>query len=285
MPSSNIHLSARTDNQGYRGILKLGTYGPAVKLVRDRLTALGYKIQSTQHFDPYAFDNRLRAVVMDFQAQNCDWAEPLAVDGIVGPVTWSCLFGPQIPPQLVRSTDDPEDAVMKAALEVARTQFGATEYPPNSNSGPQVDEYLKSVGLPPGSPWCAAFVSWCIQRAAASIGTQHVIPPASGSSRRIWQWARDSNTGIPSAEVLDGTRIPPVGSLFTVAHPGKGDAGVCHIGFVWCSAPHRPGQIETIEGNVMKGGITGGGVHSLRRKIGLLHGFIEYGHARARTKR
>lgn len=29
------------------------------------------------------------------------------------------------------------------------------------NCGPDVEKYQKCVGLRPGDPWCAAFVSWC----------------------------------------------------------------------------------------------------------------------------
>ena len=39
-----------------------------------------------------------------------------------------------------------------------------------ANRGPQVEAYLKSIGLGGGNAWCAAFVYWCINQAAAKLG-------------------------------------------------------------------------------------------------------------------
>ena len=51
---------------------------------------------------------------------------------------------------------------MKALIEIAESQLGVNER--TKNSGPEIDEYLKFVGLGPGFPWCAAFVSWCVDQ-------------------------------------------------------------------------------------------------------------------------
>jgi cell wall-associated NlpC family hydrolase len=48
---------------------------------------------------------------------------------------------------------------------VAEKEKGAKEWPAGSNSGPEVNRYLKATGLGPGYPWCAAFVTWCLKKA------------------------------------------------------------------------------------------------------------------------
>jgi hypothetical protein len=55
-------------------------------------------------------------------------------------------------------------------LEVALSQVGVEERPRGSNRGPEVEQYLASVHLPPGNPWCAAFVSWCVREAVKEVG-------------------------------------------------------------------------------------------------------------------
>ena len=55
---------------------------------------------------------------------------------------------------------------MATALQVAQSQVGVQEQPKGSNSGPEVNAYLKSVNLGPGYAWCQAFVHWCYEQAA-----------------------------------------------------------------------------------------------------------------------
>lgn len=55
---------------------------------------------------------------------------------------------------------------------LCRSQLGVGEVPSGSNSGPQVNQYLASVGLPPGNAWCAAFVYWIYQSA---LGTKNPL--------------------------------------------------------------------------------------------------------------
>jgi hypothetical protein len=45
-------------------------------------------------------------------------------------------------------------------IEIAESQIGIRELTGN-NDGSQVEQYLKSVGLVKGYPWCVAFVVWC----------------------------------------------------------------------------------------------------------------------------
>lgn len=92
-----------------------------------------------------------------------------------------------------------------AALAVAQTQIGVHEQGGN-NKGPEVDEYLRSVGLEPGNAWCAAFLFWCFSQ--ARLGTALVNPvPKVGSAIRVWRLAepicQDTNPQIGYVYVLD----------------------------------------------------------------------------------
>lgn len=68
----------------------------------------------------------------------------------------------------------------KKVLEIAITQIGVEEIPRNSNSGPEVEIYLKSVGLPKGYSWCMAFVYWCTQKAALQMDIKNPLKRTAG---------------------------------------------------------------------------------------------------------
>ena len=80
----------------------------------------------------------------------------------------------------------PPTALARTVLRVAASQVGVSEVPPGSNRGPEVDGYLRAVGLDPEQwsyPWCAAFVYWCFERACRELGRpnpvgRHGIGPA-----------------------------------------------------------------------------------------------------------
>lgn len=65
-------------------------------------------------------------------------------------------------------------------IEIANTQIGVHEDPGNKNTGPQVDEYLKSVGLGPGYSWCMAFVYWCFREAANKLAVANPLAKTGG---------------------------------------------------------------------------------------------------------
>jgi len=65
-------------------------------------------------------------------------------------------------------------------LEIAIAQIGVEEIPRNSNSGPEVEIYLRSVGLAKGYPWCMAFAYWCTQQAALQLGVKNPLKKTGG---------------------------------------------------------------------------------------------------------
>jgi hypothetical protein len=69
--------------------------------------------------------------------------------------------GNSIPPVIENYPVIPKTTELrKQLLAIAQNQVGVRELTGN-NDGKQIKEYLKSVGLKEGYPWCVAFVVWC----------------------------------------------------------------------------------------------------------------------------
>ncbi|MEL6614128.1 MAG: CHAP domain-containing protein [Bacteroidota bacterium] len=119
-------------------------------------------------------------------------------------------------------------------LDVALSQVGVVERPRNSNRGPDVEKYLRSVGVGPGAPWCASFTSWCRIEASRQTVDQVGFGPFTRSGRPFYSAVATAHFGygrkIRMAEVWRGARAAPVGSL-VIWRRGTGWQG--HIGFVW----------------------------------------------------
>ena len=164
---------------------------------------------------------------------------------------------------------------MAAALRVALQEVGVREDPVHSNSGPRVNQYLASVGLEPGQPWCAAFVYWCAQQAANSCGRNPVPLPRTGWTPSIWDDATQNGRAVPAADVIRGRVCLDPGSLFVLHGTVDGIDRVRHVGFV---AGLRDGMIETVEGNTdLDGSGEGDGVYRRLRNPSSVHGFVLYG--------
>lgn len=125
-----------------------------------------------------------------------------------------------------------------------------------NNGGPQVTRFLKSVGLRPGNPWCAAFVSFCLD--SAKIKT---LRTRSGLARHFIS----KNKTIRATKVMQTNQELPPGTVIVWR---RGTTTFGHVGFVdtW-----RGKSGTTIEGNTSSGRsgsqYNGGGVWSRRRTI------------------
>ena len=89
------------------------------------------------------------------------------------------------------------------------------------NRGPDVEKYQKTVGLSPGSPWCAAFVAYCVQTSRGAA-----TPPAwcSGSAITLWhRGTRKMNSeGFTTPEKADfQTKVRP-GMIWVRAKDASG---------------------------------------------------------------
>lgn len=120
------------------------------------------------------------------------------------------------------------------ALEIAQGEIGNQEIPINSNDGPHVKKYLAAVGLEPPQFWCMAFVQWCFQTAAESMGVKF---PAlkTGGVILFYNWVKQTHP-----EWIFHSPMP--GDIFIIDFGG----GHGHTGLVL-----KGGDLasETIEGN------------------------------------
>lgn len=152
--------------------------------------------------------------------------------------------------------------VVKGALEVAKTQVGVREQG-GANMGVQVNAYLKSTGLGPGYPWCAAFVNWCINKALTDRNWDKDIP-----------WIRTASCGVINTWADDNNILftqPQVGDVFLVYAGTRAH----HTGFV--SDLTANGRFATIEGNTnIDGSSEGIGVFARSRPISIMYKFVRW---------
>jgi Putative peptidoglycan binding domain/CHAP domain len=208
-----------------------------------------------------------------FQSRSADhFGLPLQVDGHVGPLTWASLFAvPAVP--IVSDTDSP---LLAETLKFAATQIGVMEQPLGSNRGPQVDQYLRSAGFDPtqGSfPWCAAFVYFCFQQAATSLGLANPVIKTAGV---LDHWNRAGAAGIPrlsTAECVDDPSLVLPGMIFIIVN----NNGSGHCGLVEAITGTF---LTTIEGNTNDNGSREGiGVFRRQKRTiaSISRGYIFYG--------
>ncbi|MDZ4701380.1 MAG: CHAP domain-containing protein [Rhodothermales bacterium] len=97
------------------------------------------------------------------------------------PVATRTMAAPQVEAEAAPETPAevvPEVPPMPPHLEVAHRFIGVTEQPKDSNRGPEVESFLAAVGLAPKQdasgdwksyPYCAAFVSYCLNIAGDGV--------------------------------------------------------------------------------------------------------------------
>lgn len=216
------------------------------------------------------FGNQTLNAVKLFQARYTDTSgRPLLVDGKLGAITWAALFGEVDTPQAKTST------LLQITLQIAQSQIGIMEQPKGSNRGPEIDQFLRSVGLDPktGSyAWCAAFVFWCFNEAGSQTAMNNPVVRTAGV---MDHWNKAGQRHIPRLLMNDAfndpAKIKP-GFLFVISTGG----GLGHIGFV---ERVNSGLLTTIEGNTSNNGSREGiGVFRREsRKVSQINrGFIDY---------
>ena len=118
----------------------------------------------------------------------------------------------------------------------ALVDVGLLEMPPGSNRSPRIDAYLRAVGSPIGSSWCAAAVAAWWRDAGVPV------PTADAGRCAAWEaWARRTDAWRDA---------PSVGSAVIY---GAGDIAV-HMGVVVRLGP----VLLSVEGNTT---LTGFGVN------------------------
>jgi hypothetical protein len=241
--ATTIH-SAVLDNEGtVMMVLKRGDTGSQVRLMQKLLAARGYVVDCSGEFD-IATLKAVRA----YQSQNLDpRGQPLAVDGVVGPLTSWSLNNPK---PFIKSPRAVDYSVLppaggskrgRAALAQAIEELnaGAGEVG-GDNRGSFVKKYVTPGGGSEGDSWCAAFVSYCFLKAADGNATS--MPFEYTLS------ARDILSQLEAkgwAERKLGIKVPGPGDL-VVWWRGAASGWKGHIGFVHSA---QDGILYTIEGN------------------------------------
>jgi peptidoglycan hydrolase-like protein with peptidoglycan-binding domain len=208
------------------------------------------------------FGEKTHSAVKLFQARNFDLnGRPLIIDGVIGIITWDVLFDVASNPPVISG-----GTLAKKVIQIAKSQIGILESPLNSNSGPEVNKYLASVGLGPGYAWCMAFVYYCFKEASNDLSMANPLVKTGGC---LNQW---NQTTLPklirSQAVATPSKINP-GSVFIMDFGG----GLGHTGIVESVSN---GFITSIEGNTNNDHSRNGiGVYSNTRKINSISkGFI-----------
>lgn len=149
------------------------------------------------------------------------------------------------------------------ALEIAQSQNGVREV--GNNAGKRVGEYLRSVGLDTGNPWCAAFVYWCIDKAAADLKVRNPFVRTGGCAV-IDAWAKRN-------EISENK--PEPGDVFLRRGTVAGVYRASHTGFV---TEVNGTHFETWEGNTnLAGGREGIGVFHRTRTNSDRFCFVRWG--------
>lgn len=210
-----------------------------IKRVQSELNARG--------FGPLNVDGiagaKTYAAVKAFQGAN-----KLNPDGLVGPETLAELFP-------AAELQNLSGSLAIRAMQIAQSKEGVREQTGN-NDGPEVEAYLKAVGLGKGYSWCMAFVVWCYDQAAQQLGVKNPLVRTGGCMK---QW---------NETTCKKTSDPQVGDIF-IMDLGKG-AG--HTGIV---TQVRGEVVDTIEGNTnSNGSANGDGVYIRSRNVSRIKGFI-----------
>jgi hypothetical protein len=140
------------------------------------------------------------AAVRTLQAQH-----GLPADGKLGPGTLAALKAPPAPAAPPAAPlNVTEAALALIATATAEANKGVREV--GKNAGPDVEKYLHCLGMTKGSPWCAAFVSWCVM---TSRGLAKPPKWCSGSAVSLFQMSGHKATKVTPLDAGYQTKVKP----------------------------------------------------------------------------
>lgn len=231
-----------------------------VRAVQQQLIKIGFRdVLVDGDFGP-----KTKSAVQLFQARYTDQnGNLLVIDGVLGAISWAVLFGEHSVPQ--QSTI--KKKLAETALDFAHSQMGVRESGGN-NCGPEVESFLKAVGLGKGYSWCMAFVYWSFQKAAEQLGQQNPLVKTGGVLRG---WNEANCTKILAKDSKNNPSLVKPGQIFIMDY----GQGYGHTGIV---KEVNGGFITTIEGNTNDSRSREGiGVFNHIRKIKDVNkGFLQY---------
>lgn len=122
------------------------------------------------------------------------------------------IYSGYVSSKYIEVIPDPVPAVMNVtqrALQIALSQLGNAEDPKGSNWGKHIEKYLGSVGIKSPSPWCMAFVYWCVNEACIEM---EIPNPLYKTGHVLTQWSKIDK------------------KYKVVGDPQKGDIGIMDYG-------------------------------------------------------
>ena len=155
--------------------------------------------------------------------------------------------------------------LLDKTLQIARTQIGVVEGPKHDNTGKEVNEYLKRVGLGPGFPWCASFVYWCADEAANQLGIANpLLRTAACAAMSSWAYQHDILRHDPTPGCIF-LRYETVDGIFRAGHTGLVETT-------------QGNAFTTIEGNTnLDGSRDGYGVFRRQHTVTASFKFVDWG--------
>jgi hypothetical protein len=114
----------------------------------------------------------------------------------------------------------------------------------------KIQQYRDAVGINAGANWCAAFVYWCYQRTASTLGAHNPMIKT-GSCSRLYRFAEEHGLFVD---------YPTTGDIY-ISH------GKSHTGLIAEeNAAYKTEKTATIEGNTWIGDHVWG-VHKRKKDL------------------
>jgi hypothetical protein len=260
MPRENKSLKYLEAELKFEQTVERGSRARAsVKRVQEWLCLQGELITVDGDFGPAT-----EAAVKKFQSRR-----KLAANGVVTPATFKKLTSPLL--ILKTFTPGNTNSVRALALRIANRCFALkSREAGGQNRGPWVR--LFNYGMDGENyPWCAGFVSWCLDYAAFLLDLKNPLDEHTLSCDRLAEIAKHKEIFVSATEVKNGLVKPEPGQLFLLRHQSRKNDWI-HTGFVFRAHEET---FETIEGNTNDGGSREGyGVFKRTRSFTPRYDFI-----------
>lgn len=126
-------------------------------------------------------------------------------DGKLGPGTLAAIKEPPAAPAAAAAPINITGAALALiATATAEANKGVREV--GKNAGPDVEKYLHCLGMTKGSPWCAAFVSWCVM---TSRGLAKPPKWCSGSAVSLFQMSGKNAVKVTPVDADFKSKVKP----------------------------------------------------------------------------
>lgn len=158
-------------------------------------------------------------------------------------------------------------AVAQTCVEARYLNEVGVKEATGKNDGKRVEMYLKSVKLPKGNPWCAAFVHWVLEQCGVVTTITGWSPTAHNGNNLVYFRHKFQKT-------------PKAGDVFTLYSVKQ--RRIFHTGFFHQKISNT--VYETVEGNtsgqgVVQGSIldvNGDGVYKKKRSFNATYGITRW---------